>query len=218
MCFRLALCWPELILEAWQLHGGHSSTHWGRVPRTITTFWRSWEIKHQTNTHLHYQVVVQRGNWTQIWCLSTGKKLKGAKLKNWLLTPTVVNEEYTPRFWRFVNSVYTFRLLVGRAIHKCILCWGSVGKVRLQKQWKWHRQYSPPVAGPALIFSGMLILFLTFLLLLTIFQYSSAYFYLKFPISQWKSFLDWLNSLFTVFLYVLPRSFIWFYLLHDAYV
>ena len=29
------------------------------------------------------------------------KNLKGAKLENWLLTPTVVIEEYTPQFWRF---------------------------------------------------------------------------------------------------------------------
>ena len=150
MCLGLALCWPELILEEWELHGGHNSLHWGRVPRPITTFWRNWAIKHQSQTHLQCQIVVQHGHCMQIWWRSPTKNLKGAKLENWLLTPTVVIEEYTPKFWRFVNSVYAFRLSIRRAIQKCILCWGSVGKVRLQKQLKRHRQYSPPVAWLAL--------------------------------------------------------------------
>ena len=77
LCLGLAPCWPEVILKEWELHGGHSSTHWGRVPRTITTFWRNWGTKHQTQTFLHCQVVVQHANWMQIWWLSTRKKLKG---------------------------------------------------------------------------------------------------------------------------------------------
>ena len=109
------------------------------------------QLKHQTQTHLQCQIVVQHGHCMQIWWRSPTKNLKGAKLENWLLTPTVVIEEYTPKFWRFVNSIYAFRLSIRRAIQKCILCWGSVGKVRLQKQLKRHRQYSPPVAWLALI-------------------------------------------------------------------
>ena len=45
MCLGLALCWPELILEEWELHGGHNSIHWERVPRPITTFWKNWAVK-----------------------------------------------------------------------------------------------------------------------------------------------------------------------------
>ena len=149
-CLGLALCWPELILEEWELHGGHNSLHWGRVPRPITTFWRNWAIKHQTQTHWQCQIVAQHGHCMQIWWRSPTKNFKGAKLEIWLLTPTVVIEEFTPKFRRFANSVYAFRLWIRRAIQKCIVCLGSVGKVRLQKQLKRHRQYSPPVAWLAL--------------------------------------------------------------------
>ena len=122
----------------------------GRVHWPITTFSRNWAIKRQTQTQLRCQIVAQHGHCMQIWWHSPTKILKGATLENWLLTPTVVIEEYTPQFWRFVNSLYAFRLLIHRAIQKCILCWGSIGKVRLQKQWKPRRQYSPPVAWLAL--------------------------------------------------------------------
>ena len=94
------------------------------------------------------QVVVQHGNWMQIWWLSTTTKIERGQIQELTLDPYCCNWGVYSPLLKIVNSVHAFRLLVRRPIQKCILCWGSVGKVRLQKQWKWHRRYSPAVACP----------------------------------------------------------------------
>ena len=68
---KLSMFWFGALLS--RIDSGGVRVTWGsqlntlgRVPRSITTFWRNWGIKHQTKARLHCQVVLQHGNWMQI--------------------------------------------------------------------------------------------------------------------------------------------------------
>ena len=97
----LALCWPEVILEEWELHGGHIGV---TVQHKGDGCLGPLQLSGGTgklNTRPKLFCIVRSLHRMEIGCKSDDfqqeRKLKGAKLKNWLSTPTVVTEEYTPR-------------------------------------------------------------------------------------------------------------------------
>ena len=147
----LVLCWPELILEEWELWGSQINTM-GVAALDYYNFLK--ELGNQT-PNLNSVTLSDRCTTWKLYTnvmTFTKEKIERAWSRELIFDPYCCDWRVypPPQFWRFVNNVYAFRLSVRRAIQELYFVKGPRGKVRLQNQWKRHRQCNRPVAWPAL--------------------------------------------------------------------